>query len=253
MREEANTLFSLGYLDLRGRARAEDLFWAVCLRVQPHMRAADPVPDELEELERSLSDTYFCNFSLFQSVPDSWAIQQLFPVMPIHRLDESPTRTGTLADLTCDSDGKVDRFLDLGGEKKALELHAANGQPYILGMFLVGAYQETLGDLHNLFGDTHAVHVTLDDRSGYRIDRVVEGDTVQEVLEYVSYAKRDLMRKVRHASEEAVRCGGLAMEQSAQLLRRFEEGLTGYTYLSPKHLRAPGSPKAATPREVGFE
>lgn len=252
-REEALHLFSLGYLDLRGRSRAEDLYWAVCLRVRHHMRIADSQPEELEELERSLSDTYFCNFSVFQSAPDSWAIEQLFPVMPIHRLDERPTRLGTLADLTCDSDGRIHRFIDSGGHKHALELHADDGRPYILGMFLVGAYQETLGDLHNLFGDTHAVHVTLDPECGYRIDRVVEGDTVNEVLESVNYTRRDLVRRVRQSSEDAVRRGKLSMEQSARLLQRFEEGLAGYTYLSPKHLRIRESHEAELVRDAGLD
>lgn len=251
-REEALNLFSLGYLDLCGRARAEDLFWAVCLRVRHHMSALDPQPEELQGLERSLSDTYFCNFSVFQSVPDSWAIEQLFPVMPIHRLDERPLRRGTLADLTCDSDGKIHRFIDSGGHKHALELHADDGRPYMLGMFLVGAYQETLGDLHNLFGDTHAVHVTLDAQCGYRIDRVVEGDSVNEVLEYVSYAKRDLMRRVRRASEEAVRRGNLSMEQSGRLIQGFEDGLTGYTYLAPKHLETQSLREVTKEREAGL-
>lgn len=250
-REEALNLFSLGYLDLPGRALAEDLFWAVCLRVRHNMRQADPEPVELAGLERTLSDIYFCNFSVFQSVPDSWAIEQLFPVMPIHRLNERPTRLGTLADLTCDSDGKIHRFIGAGGHKNAIELHASDGRPYILGMFLVGAYQETLGDLHNLFGDTHAVHVTLDSDYGYRIARVVEGDTVNEVLEYVSYSKRDLIRRVRQASEEAVRRGNLSMEQSARLIRRFEEGLSGYTYLSPEDVAADQPNASGEAKEEG--
>jgi len=188
-----------------------------------------------------LADTYFCNFSLFQSVPDSWAIDQLFPVMPVHRLDERPTRLGTLADLTCDSDGKINKFVNRGEEKTTLELHALNGRPYYLAMFLVGAYQETLGDLHNLFGDTTALHVSLDDEHGYRINNVVEGDTVNEVLGYVQYDKRVLLRRVRKASEEAVRRGSLDLERSARLLRRFEEALGSYTYLSREDRQDHGS------------
>ena len=241
-KEEAVNLFNLGYLDLAGRANAEDLYWAICERVLSRARRQGIQLPEFDQLERSLADTYFCNFSLFQSVPDSWAIQHLFPVMPIHRLNERPTRMGTLADLTCDSDGKVNRFIDGGSVKHALELHALNGRPYYVGMFLVGAYQETLGDLHNLFGDTTAVHVTRDETHGYRIDRVVEGDTVNEVLGYLQYSKRDLMRRVRSASEDAVRRRALTMEQSARLLRRFEEGLTGYTYLSREELMLEGPP-----------
>ena len=232
LKEEAQHLFNLGFLDLKGRSEAEDLFWAICLRVRQFARGMEFPPPEFAGLERALADTYFCNFSVFQSVPDSWAIDQLFPVMPVHRLDERPTRLGTLADLTCDSDGKVSRFVNRGMEKVALELHSLNGRPYFIAMFLVGAYQETLGDLHNLFGDTTAVHVTLDEEHGYSIDNVVQGDTIDEVLAYVQYDKRDLLRRVRRAGEEAVRRGSLKMERSAWLLRRFEEGLMGYTYLS---------------------
>lgn len=245
LKEESTSLFSLGYLSLQQRSEAEDLFWAVCLRARTFARAAELPAPEFEGLERTLADTYFCNFSVFQSVPDSWAVGQLFPVMPIHRLDEAPTRLGTLADLTCDSDGKVNQFVNCGEEKSALELHALNGRPYYLAMFLVGAYQETLGDLHNLFGDTTAVHVALDDEHGYRIENVVEGDTVEEVLSYVQYEKRDLLRRVRRASEDAVRRGALDMEQSARLRRRFDEGLSGYTYLSREGME----PRAEEPRE----
>ena len=232
LKEEAQHLFNLGFLDLKGRSEAEDLFWAICLRVRQFARGMEFPPPEFAGLERALADTYFCNFSIFQSVPDSWAIDQLFPVMPVHRLDERPTRLGTLADLTCDSDGKISRFVNRGMEKVTLELHSLNGRPYFIAMFLVGAYQETLGDLHNLFGDTTAVHVTLDEEHGYSIDNVVQGDTIDEVLAYVQYDKRDLLRRVRRAGEEAVRRGSLKMERSAWLLRRFEEGLMGYTYLS---------------------
>jgi arginine decarboxylase len=232
LKEEAQNLFNLGFLNLEGRSEAEDLFWAVCLRTRHFAKQLEFPPPDFAGLERALADTYFCNFSIFQSVPDSWAIDQIFPVMPIHRLDERPTRVGTLADLTCDSDGKISKFVNRGIEKSALELHALNGRPYYIAMFLVGAYQETLGDLHNLFGDTTAVHVTLDDEHGYSVNNVVEGDTVNEVLAYVQYDKRDLLRRVRRATEDAVRRGALEMERSAWILRRFEEGLTGYTYLS---------------------
>ncbi len=232
LKEEANSLFNLGYMDLPGRALAENIFWAICHRVHALTKDTDPVPEELAGLESSLADTFYCNLSIFQSVPDHWAVKQLFPVMPIHRLDEEPTRKATLADLTCDSDGKVDRFIDVRGMKATLELHEPGSEPYYLAMFLVGAYQEILGDLHNLFGDTTAIHVSLDELFGYRIDRVVEGDSVNEVLGYVRYEKRDLIRRVRAAAEEALRKGDLCMEDSALLLKRFDEGLAGYTYLS---------------------
>ena len=189
------------------------------------------MPEELEGLEEKLSDTYFCNFSVFQSVPDHWAVGQLFPTMPIHRLDEEPTRRGVLADLTCDSDGKVDRFIGLSDEKHTLELHPLReGEAYYLGMFLVGAYQEILGDMHNLFGDTTAVHVALDD-GGYSIEHVVEADTVTEVLEYVQYEPAGLIRKLRGTAEKAHRAGRISLEESARLLRAYREGLNGSTYL----------------------
>ena len=165
------------------------------------------MPEELEALEKQLSDTYFCNFSVFQSLPDSWAIDQLFPIMPIHRLNEEPTRRAVLADITCDSDGKIDHFIDKRDVKDVLELHPLNDDDYYLGIFLVGAYQEILGDLHNLFGDTHAVQVSLAPNGGYLIDHVVEGDTVTEVLNYVSYNKDDLVAKLRKSTEVALRAG----------------------------------------------
>jgi arginine decarboxylase len=230
LKDEATSLFNLGYLDLRQRARVEQLFWGCCEAILRIIQSLDYVPDDLEALERGMSDTYFGNFSVFQSAPDHWAVKQLFPVVPIHRLNERPTRRGVFADLTCDSDGKMDRFIDLRDVKTSLELHAYDGQPYYLGVFLVGAYQEILGDLHNLFGDTNAIHVRVE-KDGYFIDHVVEGDSVAEVLGYVQYDRADLVRRVRRASEEALRNRSISFEESALLLRRFEEGLAGYTYL----------------------
>jgi len=232
-KEEANSLFSLGFLDLEGRAHVEHLFWVTCQRIRDLVAGMDYVPEDLEGLERALADTYYCNFSVFQSAPDHWAVKQLFPVMPIHRLNERPTRRGILADLTCDSDGKVDRFIDLRDVKASLELHEVHeDRPYYLAMFLVGAYQEILGDLHNLFGDTNAIHISIDDEHGYSIDNVVEGDTVSEVLGYVQYDVAELMRRVRRLTEKAVRRGQLGMEEAASVRRRFQEGLAGYTYLT---------------------
>jgi len=239
LKEESNSLFNLGYLGLPDRALAENIFWAICHRVHALTKDMDPIPEELAGLERSLADTFYCNLSIFQSVPDHWAVKQLFPVMPIHRLNEEPTRKATLADLTCDSDGKVDRFIDVRGVKTALELHEPDNEPYYLAMFLVGAYQEILGDLHNLFGDTTAIHVSLDELFGYKIDRVVEGDSVNEVLGYVRYEKRDLIRRVRAAGEDALRKGDLGMEELALLMKRFDEGLAGYTYLSREREQEP--------------
>ena len=185
--------------------------------------------DIVDDLDAALVDRYFCNFSLFQSLPDSWAIDQLFPIMPIHRLGERPTRMGSLQDVTCDSDGKIDAFV---GDRRALELHVpAENDDYILGIFLTGAYQEILGDLHNLFGDTNAVHVSLDDDGGINLDTVIKGDTVREVLHYVQYSADELIALMRKDVERAVRSGKISLEQSRQLLRFYESGLEGYTYL----------------------
>ena len=230
-KEEATSLFNLGLLDLRGRARVEQLFWGCCEAILKIIRELDYVPDDLDGLEKGLADTYYGNFSLFQSAPDHWAVKQLFPVVPLHRLNERPTRRGVIADLTCDSDGKMDQFIDLRDVKNWLELHAFDGSPYYLGVFLVGAYQEILGDLHNLFGDTNAVHIALDGNGGYRVVEVVEGDSVTEVLGYVQYSKQNLEQRLRQANEEALRRGLLTFEESALLMKRYDEGLAGYTYL----------------------
>jgi len=230
-KDECLSLFSLGHLSLERRVISENLFWAICQKLLRIVRELDHVPEELEGLEKALSDTYFCNFSMFQSLPDSWAIDQLFPIVPIHRLNEAPTRRAVLADITCDSDGKIDNFIDMHDVKHVLELHPYDAkQEYYLGMFLVGAYQEILGDLHNLFGDTNTVHVSLGE-GGYRIDHVVAGDTVTDVLKYVSYSKEDLMARVRRAAEVAVRQKRMTIEETRQLLKMYDEGLAGYTYL----------------------
>lgn len=240
-KEEATSLFNLGLLDLRGRARVEQLFWGCCEAILKIIRELEYVPDDLDGLEKGLADTYYGNFSLFQSAPDHWAVKQLFPVVPLHRLNERPTRRGVIADLTCDSDGKMDHFIDLRDVKNWLELHAYDGSPYYLGVFLVGAYQEILGDLHNLFGDTNAVHIALDE-DGYRLVEVVEGDSVTEVLGYVQYSKQNLVQRLRKANEEALRRGLLTFEESALLMKRYDEGLAGYTYLEEEEpLRLPGN------------
>jgi arginine decarboxylase len=231
LKEEGITAFNLGMLDLKARARVEELFYATCEKILKIVRDLPYVPDELEGLEKQLTDTYYCNFSLFQSLPDHWAVRQLFPTMPIERLDKVPTRRAVLADLTCDSDGKMDQFIDLRDVKHFLELHPLNGGPYYVASFLVGAYQEILGDLHNLFGDTDAVHVRLDG-DHYRVEHVVEGDSVAEVLSYVQYSKDDLISRVRRAMEEALRERRLTPAESGRLMRRYEEALEGYTYLT---------------------
>ncbi len=230
-KEEGTTAFNLGVLDLRARARLEQLFWATCEKILKIVRELPYVPDDLEGLEKQLTDTFYCNFSLFQSLPDHWAVRQLFPTMPIDRLNKAPTRRAVLADLTCDSDGKMSEFIDLKDVRHFLDLHPANGEPYYIASFLVGAYQEILGDLHNLFGDTDAVHVRLDG-DDYRVDHVVEGDSVREVLSYVQYAKDDLIARVRRAVEDAVRDKRLSVAESGRFMRRYEEALAGYTYLT---------------------
>jgi arginine decarboxylase len=231
-REEVLSLFMLGSLSLPERVVAEDIFWAICQKIRKLVREMREVPEEFEGLERTLSDTYFCNFSMFQSLPDIWAIDQLFPIMPIHRLTEEPTRRAVLADITCDSDGKIDHFIDRRDVKNVLELHSpVPGDEYYLGVFLAGAYQEILGDLHNLFGDTNTVHVSLIPGGGYQIEHVVTGDTVTDVLRYVSYARDDLVARVRRFAEQAVRSSGMSLEETRSLLRMYEEGLSGYTYL----------------------
>jgi arginine decarboxylase len=231
IKEEAITAFNLGVLDLKARARVEELFWGTCEKILKIVRELSYVPDELEGLEKQLSDTYYCNFSVFQSMPDHWAVRQLFPTLPIHRLNRQPQRRGIIADLTCDSDGKIDEFIDLRDVKNVLELHGQNGGEYLLGTFLVGAYQEILGDLHNLFGDTDAVHVRHDG-DDYRVDHVVEGDSVAEVLSYVQYSKEDLISRVRRAVEVALRERRLTMAESGRFMKRYEEALEGYTYLT---------------------
>jgi arginine decarboxylase len=233
LKEESITAFNLGVLDLRDRARVEQLFWATCERILKIVREQAYVPDELESLEKHLADTYYCNFSLFQSLPDHWAVRQLFPTIPLQRLNEAPTRRAVLADLTCDSDGKMDQFIDLKDVKDYLPLHKINGdkEPYYVASFLVGAYQEILGDLHNLFGDTDAVHVRLDGED-YRVEHVVEGDSVTEVLSYVQYTKEDLVSRVRRAVEVALRDKRITMAESGRFMRRYEEALDGYTYLT---------------------
>jgi arginine decarboxylase len=233
----AMNLFSGGYLPLDQRSLAENIYWAICLKLQKLVQAMDDVPEDLQGLDESLSDTYFCNFSLFQSIPDSWAIKQMFPIMPIHRLNERPTRHAVLGDITCDSDGKIDQFIDRRDDKHTLPLHTFDGSPYYLGIFLIGAYQEILGDLHNLLGDTHAVHVSLDENDVVVLDAVIKGDTVREVLDYVEFDAKVLTTKLRLDVEAAVRAGRLDYEESGQLLRFYEAGLNGYTYLEDKQSR----------------
>ncbi|MBD2039417.1 biosynthetic arginine decarboxylase [Microcoleus sp. FACHB-672] len=231
-KEEAISIFNFGYLSLRDRAKAERLYWACCEKILSLVRQQDYVPDDLEDLENIMASIYYINLSVFQSAPDSWAINQLFPIMPIHRLEEEPTQRGTLADLTCDSDGKIDQFIDLQAVKPVLELHPLKaGEPYYLGMFLAGAYQEIMGNLHNLFGDTNAVHIKLTPK-GYQIEHVVKGDTMTEVLGYVQYDPEDLVESIRKQTEQALQEGRISLKESQMLLQNYERSLSGYTYLS---------------------
>ncbi len=232
LQEMAMNLFRAGHLSLEQRCQAENLFWGIAREILRLTKDMEFVPEELQGLEAQLSETYFCNFSLFQSIPDSWAIKQLFPVMPIHRLDERPTSRAVVGDITCDSDGKIDQFIDRRDVKRVLPLHTFKNEPYYLGAFLVGAYQEILGDMHNLFGDTNAVHVSIDETGEVELQHVIKGDTVRDVLKYVQFDSEELVKQLRKAVEVAVREGRIELEQSGQLLRDYTAGLEGYTYLT---------------------
>ena len=233
-RDQALQMFNLGLLSLAHRGLAERLYWASCARIRDCCRKLGETPEELADLENVLSDIYFCNFSIFQSLPDSWAIEQQFPIMPIHRLNERPTRNGVLADITCDSDGRIDRFVSARETKRTLELHElVAGEDYYLAAFLVGAYQETLGDLHNLFGDTHVVHIRLHDEGGWWIEEVVKGDTANKVLEYMEYDVAELAPALARDCERAVREGRMSVAESQALKRFYEQELDGYAYLEP--------------------
>lgn len=232
-REDLNTRFKLGLIDLRTRARGEQIFWQVLHDIQERCRELDEVPPELAGLSDALADTYFCNFSVFQSMPDAWAIDQLFPMIPIQRLDEEPVRRGVLADITCDSDGKLSRFITHARRPRpVLPLHPPDGKPYYIAAFMVGAYQEILGDLHNLFGDTNAVVVSLGEDGSYELEDVQEGDRVTDVLGYVAYSRSDLIRRIRRACESAARSGKMRIDESRWLVGAYQQGLEGYTYLA---------------------
>ena len=229
--EEARSLFKFGYLGIRELARAEHLFWSCCAKIRQSMRRLKYVPEELHAVEELLGAIYYCNFSLFQSAPDIWAMDHLFPFMPIHRLDEEPTVRARLADVTCDSDGIVDHFIDVEEVQHSLDLHPVEpGQPYLLAMFLGGAYQEILGDLHNLFGDTNAVHVRLEDY-GYSVSNVIKGDAIDEVLRYLQYDPEEMVERVRKQAERALNQGRMTLPQLRTFMRHYEESLRGYTYL----------------------
>ena len=229
--DAAQKLFSMGHLSLDDRCLSERVFSAICGRIQRLVQQLEFVPEELDHLDVQLAQTYYCNFSLFQSMPDSWAIKQLFPVMPIHRLHTEPTRHAILGDITCDSDGKIDRFIGRRDMRRTLLLHELDGQPYYLATFLIGAYQEILGDLHNLFGDTNAVHVDLSDEGEVRLNTIIKGDTVGEVLDYVEFGRGDLVGRLQAAVEKAVQHGNLDHSEAGYFLKFYESKLNGYTYL----------------------
>lgn len=230
IREEALDRFSLGMLDLHTRAQIEKLFWSVAREVNDIAKTMKHVPEELR-ISKMLPDKYFCNFSLFQSLPDSWAIDQMFPIMPISRLDEKPTRTATIQDVTCDSDGKINCFISSHGFSNALPIHPIkNGESYYLGVFLVGAYQEILGDMHNLFGDTNTVHVSVY-KGGYEIEQIIDGETVAEVLDYVQYNPKKLVRNVETWVTRSMKSGKITPEEGREFLSNYRSGLYGYTYL----------------------
>lgn len=231
IREEALDRFSLGMLDLKTRAQVERLFWSIAKELHGMTDKIKHPPYEFANLTKLLADKYFCNFSLFQSLPDSWAIDQIFPIMPIHRLDEKPDRSATLQDITCDSDGKISNFISTRNQSHYLPIHEFNPkESYYLGVFLVGAYQEILGDLHNLFGDTNAVHVSVH-KDGYKIDQIIEGETIADVLEYVQYDPKKLVRAVEAWVTAAVKSEKISLEEGKEFLSNYRSGLYGYTYL----------------------
>ena len=231
IRDEALELFSHGIVDLKTRAEIERMYWSVAHEINSLAKSMKHVPEELKNLDKLLADKYFCNFSLFQSLPDSWAIDQLFPIMPIQRLNERPTRHATLQDITCDSDGKISNFVADGHIKHVLPIHALRkNENYHLGVFLIGAYQEILGDMHNLFGDTNAVHISVKDGK-YHIDQIIDGETVEEVLDYVQYNPKKLVRQLETWVTKSVKEGKISLEEGKEFLGTYRSGLYGYTYL----------------------
>ncbi|EFC70407.1 biosynthetic arginine decarboxylase [Prevotella sp. oral taxon 299] len=231
IREEALELFAHGIVDLKTRAEIEGMYWSICREINTLTKQLKHVPEELRKLDKLLADKYFCNFSLFQSLPDSWAIDQLFPILPIQRLDERPTRNATLQDITCDSDGKIANFVTNRHISHVLPVHQLKkSDQYYLGVFLVGAYQEILGDMHNLFGDTNAVHISVKD-GRYHIDQIIDGETVEEVLDYVQYNPKKLVRQLEIWVAKSVKAGKISLEEGKEFLSNYRSGLYGYTYL----------------------
>ena len=242
LKEEALSLFNLGYFNLIERSQAEQLYGACCHKIASIIQDRDDVPEDLADLNQIMASIYYANLSIFQSIPDAWAIEQLFPIMPIHRLDEKPTSKGILVDLTCDSDGKIDRFIDRKDVKNLLELHPLkDNQPYYLGMFLVGAYQEIMGNLHNLFGSTNVAQIQITS-PGYQIEHIVKGDTIENVLNYVDYDAENLMEIMRRQTELALREHRITIDEAQKLLSNYQHGLDSYTYLVKNYSSASSSP-----------
>lgn len=230
-REDALNLFNLGLIDLKTRAQVERLFWSIARDVYDMAESTRHAPDELKMISKMLPDKYFCNFSLFQSLPDSWAIDQIFPIMPIARLNEQPTKSATIQDITCDSDGKINNFISTRNFSYHLPVHELNHkEPYYFGVFLVGAYQEILGDLHNLFGDTNVVHIKVKNGE-YVIDKIIEGETVADVLEYVQFMPKRMARTIEVWVTSSVKKGIISPEEGREFLSNYRSGLYGYTYL----------------------
>jgi arginine decarboxylase len=230
-RDQIRQLFKTGELTLRDRSLGDKIFWSVIQAVSDNVKQLKFIPKELTDIDVALADIYYANFSVFQSLPDSWAIGQLFPVMPIHRLDEMPVRNAILADLTCDCEGKIDRFIDRQGVRKALRLHEIReGEEYYLGVFLVGAYQETLGDLHNLMGDTNVVSINVSEDGSYSFVRELEGDSVADVLSYAEYEPKNMSKRLRETAERAIREKLITPSERREIMKMYEEGLRGYPY-----------------------
>ncbi|MBV9490244.1 MAG: arginine decarboxylase, partial [Verrucomicrobia bacterium] len=235
VKEQAQSMFELGLLDLESKARIETIYWQIARAIVELCRGMRYVPDEVKELETSLGDQYLCNFSVFQSLLDHWALGHLFPIMPVHHLDEPPDRHGTLVDITCDSDGKVSKFIDLQDVKETLPLHRIKpGEPYYLGFFLLGAYQDIMGDLHNLFGRVNEVHLFLDEHedAGWYIEEVIEGSTIGNVLSLTQWEQSELVRRLKKHVDAAIKSDRLKPTEAMRLLNAYERALTGYPYLT---------------------
>ena len=237
-KDEAQNQFLLGIISLEHRAVADRIFWGICRKIQGLAKRLKYMPDDLKSLDQYLADKYFCNFSIFQSLPDSWAINQVFPIMPIQRLDEKPSRKATLVDITCDSDGKIDSFIGAQKIENTIPVHPIiKDEPYAMGIFLTGAYQEILGDLHNLFGDTNAFHVSLNEDGSLKYQQIIEGENVTDVLDYVQFRADELAGRMAGFLIHSVQSGSISQEEADQFLAFYKEGLAGYTY----HIKPSGN------------